>query len=73
MKILVKQNARSARAPLLFPSPLLFLLFCLTKILTKKLTWAGLGQALGWPRSSPELGQGQAPQDFKKMVPLGFF
>ena len=28
--------------------------------LDQKLTWAGLGQALGWPRSSPELGQGQA-------------
>ena len=46
-------RARSARAPLLFPSPLLFLLFCLTKILTKKLTWAGLG----WPGSNPGLAQ----------------
>ena len=32
------QQQRGARAPLLFPSPLLFLLFCLTKILTKNLT-----------------------------------
>ena len=86
VKILVKQNnrnnsihcntkgarARSARAPLLFPSPLLFLLFCLTKILTKKLTWAGLGQALGWPRSSPELGQGQALGKIAPNFPKGF-
>ena len=28
--------------------------------LDQKLTWAGLGQALGWPRSSPGLGSGQA-------------
>ena len=48
VKILVKQNnrnnsnhcnnkgahAQSARPPLWFPSPLLFLLFCLTEILT---------------------------------------
>ena len=40
-------------------SPLLFLLFCLTKILTKKLTWAGLGQALGWARVKP---LGKLPQ-----------
>ena len=67
VQILVKQNnssnsihcnnkggrARSARPPLLFPFPLLLLLFCLTKILTKKLTWAGLG----WPGSSPGLAQ----------------
>ena len=51
-------RARSAHAPLLFPSPLLFLLFFLTKILTKKLTWAGQGRALGtigpiFPRASP--------------------
>ena len=52
VKIWVKQNnrnnsihcnsngarARSARAPLLFPSPLLFLLSCLIKILTQNLT-----------------------------------
>ena len=31
-------RARSARPPLLFPSPLLLLLFSLTKILTKNLT-----------------------------------
>ena len=46
-----------------WPAPLLLLLFCLTKILTKNspgLAWAGLGQTLGWPRSSPGLGQGQA-------------
>ena len=28
--------------------------------LDQKLIWAGLGEALGWPRSSPGLGQGQA-------------
>ena len=53
-----------ARAPLLFPSPLLFLLSCLTKILTKNLTqiftkhlakilpkpWAKSGQKLAIPR-----------------------
>ena len=52
VKVLVKNNkrnssihcnkkggrARSARAPWLFPSPLLLLLFSLTKILTKNLT-----------------------------------
>ena len=58
-------NNKGARAlcaharPFVVSVPLLFLLFCLTKILTKKLTWAGLGQALGWARVKP---LGKLPQ-----------
>ena len=80
VKILVKQNsgvgndkearARSASAPLSFPSPLLFLLFCLTKVLTTNVVSVpaivsavlfdqNLDQKfdLGWPGSSFGLAQ----------------
>ena len=56
-----KGGARASRAP-----PFVVAVNAVVSVvlvdqnLEKNLTWAGLGQALNWPGSSPGLGQGQA-------------
>ena len=74
VKILVKQNNRNnsgdendkGRARFACARPLAVAVHAVVSVvlfdqnLDQKLTWSGLGQTLGWPRSSPGLGPGQA-------------